>query len=112
MKFAKNTLFAVSFYVAGVSGDEFINFVNEDRKLICNGDGMKWFLTSKDTQILDDGLKFFIQTNANESTLLVKHVNLNDIGEYKCISGNGTEQNFYLKIYCKESTLKFRLRMF
>lgn len=83
-----------------MSGEEFVNFVNEDREFFCNGNNVKWFLPNG-SRIIDDNVKYdIVLMNEHGSKLLIKNVNAYDTGTYRCVLDK-IEKKFELKTYCK-----------
>lgn len=86
-----------------MSASEIIKFVNEDCEFTCQGDKARWLLPNR-TEIAQDNLKFQLQNDEHLSKLLIRKVNANDIGAYRCVSEK-VDEIFNLKVYCKR--LKF-----
>jgi hypothetical protein len=82
-----------------VSADDYINFVNEDREFSCEGNNARWLLPNR-TEINKDNFKYKLQTEEDLSKLLIRKINANDIGAYRCVSDK-VDIIFNVKIYCE-----------
>lgn len=82
-----------------MSAEDFINFVNEDRELTCEGSKARWLLPNR-TEIAQDSLKYKLHAEENASKLLIRKINANDIGAYRCVSDK-SDEIFNLKVYCE-----------
>lgn len=82
-----------------MSGEDFFNFVNEDRGFKCSGQNAAWFHPNG-SQLVNNNFKYDLAESSKESRLIIKNINAFDIGEYSCFVDNG-DQKFVLKVYCK-----------
>lgn len=86
-----------------MSSTDFVDFLGDDREIVCKGEHVEWFFENG-TKISQAEKKYTLAKGENELNLTIHNINHKDVGAYRCRIGK-VEIVHNLRTFSKEKLI-------